>query len=138
MKQITNYIQEGLRINKNTKVNKDQKEIEMKFKKDIVNFPKDDVDVIIEFAESLPIRPTEIEYFPNSNALRLGYRYDNDKSKLQYAIIFGYINTAKGYRVEYMEDYNNGYEEYPKFPKVISLKDAFNYIEKKFDEWIKK
>ena len=139
MKQLNIFINEKLKIDKNIKI--DNKEINIKFDKSkIEDFPKDDIDKIIEFAESLQIKPDEIEYFPNSNAIRLGYRYNNDKSKLQYGIIFGCINNIyvqKGYRIEYMEDYNDRYEEYPKFPKVISLEECFDYIDKKFNDWIK-
>lgn len=136
MKQINKYIIEKFKISSKTLNKFDTKDIQIKLKREIVDFPDSDLDQIIEFAESLQIRPDKIEYFQNSNAIRLGYLY-KDNQKLQYGIIFGYITTSKGYRIEYIEDYNNIYEEYPKFPKVITLEDCFDYIDKKFDDWIK-
>lgn len=139
MKSINNYITEKFKINSKTINKSDTKDIQLKINREIVDFPDSDLDQIIEFAESLRIRPTEIEYFPNSNALRLGYRYEDSK-KMHYCIVFNYLNTnkSKGYRIEYMEDFSNdSYIEYPKFPKSITLKESFEYIENNFDNWIK-
>ena len=136
MKQLVNFIVEKLRIDKN--INIDNKDIKIKFEEDKVDFPDGDVVKIIDYAKSLPISPNEIEYLYNSNAIRLRYNVNNNPAKLKYGIIFSFISTAKkaGYRVAFLDDATYMYE-YPEFPKVISLDDSFEYVDKKFDNVIK-
>ena len=142
MKQFKDFIIEKFKINSKSISKNEQKEIEIKFDKSKVEFPDGDLDKIIEFAEELPIVPDILEYFDNSTALRLSYKF-KDSQKLHYGIVLSYLNSGKtqGYRISFVTDQRNGLndeiEEYPDFPKIITLKEAFDYIDKKFNEWIK-